>query len=202
MRLFRSLPEIVSIVIEYLSILKTRHFVKRFLRVASVFLCLRSRELKRSCLLEYLQHFSARSLSIRVQQFNIAAGTRSLMETMRSNDVRRLQDGFIRSVSKVEDIILDLEGHARRPPELLDTNQISSVNASNGGSYSRCRSKQRRCLQVRNRNTLTDACVEVSKNIEKFPLTNIDQRCSNHPHYFGILVVGQQLDSFRSEKKT
>src|SRR2546426_11296268 len=124
------------------------------------------------------------------------------MKTMRGNNVRCLQNRFIRSVGKVENIILDLKRHTGRPTELLHADQIPSINSSNSRSYPGCRSEERGRLQIRNSDTLTHTRVEVSENIEKLSFANIYQRRSDHSHYLRILVVGQKLNALRSEKQT
>src|SRR6266705_2181017 len=115
------------------------------------------------------------------------------MKTMRGNNVRRFQNRFIRSVGKVENIILDLKRHTGRPTELLHANQIPSFNSSDSRSYSGCGTEERGRLQIRNSDTLTHTRVEVSENIYK--------RRSDHSHDLRILVIGQKLNALRSEKQ-
>src|SRR6266516_3635168 len=109
------------------------------------------------------------------------------MKTMRGNNVRCFQNRFIRSVGKVENVVLDLKSH--------------TVNSSDSRSYSGCRSEERGRLQIRNSDTLTHTRVEVSENIEKFSFANIYQRRSDHSHDLRILVIGQKLNALRSEKQ-
>src|SRR5439155_21286339 len=107
------------------------------------------------------------------QQLTITIRPRSIMKTMRGNNIRRFHNRFIRSVGKVKDIVLDLKRHTGRSTELLHANQILPVNSSDSRSYAGCGSEKRRLLHVRNSDTLTHTCVEVSKNIEKLSFTNI-----------------------------
>src|SRR5438132_110859 len=79
---------------------------------------------------------------------------------------------------------------------------IAGVDGRDSCSYSGCRSEERGRLQIRNSDTLTHTRVEVSENIKKFSFANIYQRCSNHSHDLGILVVGQELNALRSKKQT
>src|SRR5437899_7697273 len=120
---------------------------------------------------------------------------------MRGNNVRCFQNRFIRSVGKVENVILNLKSHTGRSTELLHADQIPSVNSSDSRSYSGCRSEERGRLQIRNSDTLTHTRVEVSENIEKFSFANIYQRRSDHSHDLRILVVGQKLNALRSKKQ-
>src|SRR5207245_1616548 len=112
------------------------------------------------------------------------------MKTMRGNNVRCFQNRFIRSVGKVENVILDLKSHTGRSTELLHADQIPSVNSSDSRSYSGCRSEERGRLQIRNSDTLTHTRVEVSENIEKFSFANIYQRRSDHSHDLRLSTQG------------
>src|SRR2546428_13797305 len=110
------------------------------------------------------------------------------MKTMRGNNVRCFQNRFIRSVGKVENIILDLKSHTGRSTELLHADQIPSVNSSDSRSYSGCRSEERGRLQIRNSDTLTHIRVEDSENIEKFSLAYLSHRRYVHILNLRLLV--------------
>src|SRR5206468_12974121 len=101
-------------------------------------------------------------INVRFQQLGVADRARCFVKTMGCDNVRSLQRRLVRTVCKVENVILDLEGHSRGAPEFLHSNEIPPISASNHSANSRRGSKQRSGLQIRNGNALAHASVEVT----------------------------------------